>query len=97
MDFSRPDNARKINRLKVLDALRKKDMSRAELSRELLINKVSVSEITDALIKEGFVYSGPLDNNTQGRPATILSIEKNGGRVFSFIFSYSNVVASASD
>ena len=97
MDFSRPDNSRKINRLKVLDALRKKDMSRAELSRELLINKVSVSEITDALIKEGFVYSGPLDNNTQGRPATILSIEKNGGRVFSFIFSYSNVVASASD
>ncbi|MGN1190334.1 MAG: winged helix-turn-helix domain-containing protein, partial [Candidatus Ornithospirochaeta sp.] len=97
MDFSRPDNARKINRLKVLDALRKRDMSRAELSRELLINKVSVSEITDALIKEGFVVQGPLDNSTQGRPATILSIEKNGGRVFSFIFSSSNVVASASD
>ncbi len=97
MDFSRPDNARKINRLKVLDALRKRDMSRAELSRELLINKVSVSEITDALIKEGFVAQGPLDNSTQGRPATILSIEKNGGRVFSFIFSSSNVVASASD
>ena len=55
MDFSRPDNARKINRLKVLDALRKRDMSRAELSRELVINKVSVSEITDSLIKEGFV------------------------------------------
>ena len=97
MDFSRTDNARKINRLKVLDALRKRDMSRAELSRELLINKVSVSEITDALIKEGFVVQGPLDNSTQGRPATILSIEKNGGRVFSFIFSSSNVVASASD
>lgn len=97
MDFSRPDNARKINRLKVLDALRKRDMSRAELSRELVINKVSVSEITDSLIKEGFLYSGPLDNTTQGRPATILSIERNGGRVFSFIFSLSNVVASASD
>ena len=97
MDFSRPDNARKINRLKVLDALRKRDMSRAELSRELVINKVSVSEITDSLIKEGFVVSGALDNTTQGRPATILSIEKNGGRVFSFIFSKLNVVASASD
>ncbi len=97
MDFSRPDNARKINRLKVLDALRKRDMSRAELSRELVINKVSVSEITDSLIKEGFIVSGALDNTTQGRPATILSIEKNGGRVFSFIFSNLNVVASASD
>lgn len=97
MDFSRPDNARKINRLKVLGALRKRDLSRAELSRELVINKVSVSEITDSLIKEGFVASGPLDNTTSGRPATILSIEKNGGRVFSFIFSDTNVIASASD
>ena len=97
MDFSRPDNARKINRLKVLSALRNRDMSRAELSRELLLNKVSVSEITEALMKDGLVSAGPLDNTTSGRPATILSIEKNGGRVFSLVFSPSTVMASASD
>ena len=97
MDFSRPDNARKINRLKVLGALRKRDMSRAELSRQLLINKVSISEITDSLIRDSLVSSGPLDNTTSGRPATILSINKNGGRVFSLVFSTSTVMASASD
>lgn len=97
MDFSRPDNARKINRLKVLSVLRRRDISRAELSRELLINKVSISEIIDGLMKEGLIVSGPLDNTTSGRPATILSIDKNGGRVFSLVFSSSNVMASASD
>ena len=97
MDFSRPDNARKINRLKVLGALRKRDMSRAELSRQLLINKVSISEITDSLIRDSLVSSGPLDNTTSGRPATILSINRNGGRVFSLVFSSSTVMASASD
>lgn len=86
MDFSRPDNARKINRLKVLNALRKGDLSRAELSREIVLNKVSISEITDALIKEGLIESGMKDMSTQGRPSTKLSIAKKNGRVFSFVF-----------
>ena len=97
MDFSRPDNARKINRLKVLNALRKGDLSRAELSREIVLNKVSISEITDALIREGLVESGAKDMSTQGRPSTKLSIAKKNGRVFSFVFSSSTVTASASN
>ncbi len=97
MDFSRPDNARKINRLKVLNALRKGDLSRAELSREIVLNKVSISEITDALIKEGLIESGMKDMSTQGRPSTKLSIAKKNGRVFSFVFSSSTVTAAASN
>lgn len=97
MDFSRPDNARKINRLKVLNALRKRDLSRAELSREIVLNKVSISEITDALIREGLVESGMKDMTTQGRPSTKLSITKKNARVFSFVFSSSTVTASASN
>ncbi len=97
MDFSRPDNARKINRIKVLNALRKGEMSRAELSRELGINKVSISEITDALIKEGLIESGEKDNTTQGRPSTKLAVTRTKGRVFSFVLSSSTVTASASN
>ena len=97
MDFSRPDNARTINRLKVLNALRKRDLSRAELSRELVINKVSISEITDALLREGLIENGERDNTTQGRPSTKLTIAKRKGRVFSFIFTSSTVTASASN
>lgn len=97
MDFSRPDNARKINRLKVLNALRRASLSRAELSRALSINKVSISEITESLIKEGLVENGEKDNSTSGRPSTKLSIAKNRGRVFSFVFTSLTVTASASN
>lgn len=97
MDFSRPDNARKINRLKVLNALRKKELSRAELSRELVLNKVSISEITDSLIKEGLILEGKKDMTTLGRPSTKLSIKKDKGRVFSLIFSPQTVTACASN
>lgn len=97
MDFSRPDNARKINKLKVLNALRRGSLSRAELSRELIINKVSISEITDSLMKDGLIESGEKDMSTSGRPSTKLSIKKNGGRVFSFVFSQSTVTAAASN
>lgn len=97
MDFSRPDNARKINRLKVLGALRKEDLSRAELSRELLINKVSISEITDSLLKDGLIESAAIDNATSGRPATKLTIAKKKGRVFSFLFTKNTVTASAAN
>lgn len=97
MDFSRPDNARKINRIKVLNALRKGNLSRAELSRELVINKVSISEITDALIKEGLIESGEKDNTTSGRPSTKLGIARTKGRVFSFVISSATVTASASN
>lgn len=97
MDFSRPDNARIINTLKVLNTLRRKDMSRAELSRELDINKVSISEITENLRKEGLVEDGEKDNTTLGRPSTKLTVSRKNGRVFSFIFSPSTVTASASN
>ena len=54
INFSRPENARLINRLKVLDALRfTQGLSRAQLAKQLRINKVSMGEIvegTDTLV-----------------------------------------------
>lgn len=96
MDFSRPDNARKINRLKILNALRKGSLSRAELSRELLINKVSISEITEVLIKEGLILETAKEMTT-GRPATKLAINRNAGRAFSIEVKKASVSVSVSD
>lgn len=96
MDFSRPDNARKINRIKVLNALRAGNMSRAELSRELLINKVSISDITESLIKDGLIVEMEKEMTT-GRPATKLSINRNAGRVFSIELRKASVSVSISD
>lgn len=97
MDFSRPDNARLINRLKVLNALRKEELSRAELSRELLINKVSISEIVEDLMEDDLIKFGDMDKFTLGRPSIKLQIEKKKGRVFSLYYAQSTVTISASN
>ena len=97
MDFSKPENARKINRLKVLYALRRQPCSRADLSRRLGINKVSISEIADSLIREGLIREGCKDTTKQGRPSTILSIAKEHGRAFSIEILPRKVTVSASN
>ena len=83
MDFSRPDNARTINRLKVLSELRKGACSKAELSRRLDINKVSIGEICSKMTEEGLIESTGKDLSAPGRPGTLLSINSRAGRVFS--------------
>ena len=97
MDFSRPDNARKINKLKILNVLRKGKLSRAELSRELLLSKVSVSEIVDELLKENLIEEAERDMATSGRPATKLQIKKNSGRVFAVEIKKSVISVSIAD
>ena len=87
MDFSRPENARMINRLKVLSALRQKSASKAELADTLDINKVSVGEICRQLEKEGLIEASGKVRGASGRPGTILSISGKAGRVFSLTVS----------
>ena len=78
MDFSKPDNARKINTLKVLTAIRENEsVTRAELSRILGLNKVSISEIVSRLIKDGKVTEGGRKETESGRPATIVDIDSS--------------------
>lgn len=97
MDFSKPDNARKINKLKVLNCLRKGKLSRAELSRELLLSKVSISEIVDSLFKDGLIENAEKDMFTTGRPATKLQIKKDSGRVFAIEIKKNTISVSISD
>ena len=97
MDFSRPDNARAINRLKVLSELRTGECSRAELSRRLGINKVSIGDMIQDMIAEGLVTEGKKDTSQAGRPGTLISINKSAGRVFAFDIRTRSISISVSD
>lgn len=82
LNFSRPENARQINRLRVLNALRENEgVSRAQLARILGINKVSMGEIVQALISEGSVIEGSKQAVQAGRPGTTLSINPDHASV----------------
>lgn len=98
MDFSKPDNARKINKLKVLSAIKSLESpTRAELSRYLLLNKVSISEIVDALIKEGLVKESSKIFYSSGRPGTLLEINRASGIVLSMTLDKTGCYLAASD
>ncbi len=98
MDFSRPDNARLINTLKTLSAIREnEDMTRAELSRELVINKVSVSEIVDELIKKGLVWERGKKALSSGRPSTLLAIKAEAAKVIGLVIRDKGCLIALSD
>lgn len=78
INFSKPENARLVNRLKVLNALRDgAGMSRAQLAKELGINKVSMGEIIQSLVDEDKVVEGVKQVVQVGRPGTSLSLNEN--------------------
>jgi len=76
MEFSLPSNARHVNTQRVLSLIREeKGLTRARISERLILNKVSVGEIVDSLVKEGKVTEGVrVIGENRGRPGTTLSI-----------------------
>ncbi len=81
INFSRPDNARQINIYRVLNALRENSLTRADLSKQLGINKVSMSEIVQKLIDDGMLKEGSKVTIGNGRPGTSLSLSPDYGAV----------------
>lgn len=78
LNFSKPENARYINRLKVVNALRTKSgLSRAQLAKEININKVSMGEIVQGLVDEGVIVEGVKQESAKGRPGTCLSLNES--------------------
>lgn len=75
MKLSQPRSARTINTCRVLCALRNtKNLSKAELSRLLNLNKVSCGEIVDDLVEKGLVSETGKMEVSNGRRPTTLSI-----------------------
>jgi predicted NBD/HSP70 family sugar kinase len=82
MIFSEPKTARMINRLRVLNCIQQLgSASRADLSRELVINKVSISEIVLQLLEEGMVEESEKTSGSIGRRPTPLRISRGAGYV----------------
>ncbi len=98
MKLSQPKSARTINKARVLGAIRRdENLSRAELSRILELNKVSVGEIVECLVSEGFIEEvGKLDS-LNGRKATALKLIPSSSFVLSVDIASRNTTVALCD
>ena len=98
MIFSDPKTARTINRLRVLNSIyQSKTISRAELSRELVINKVSISEIVSSLLQEGLIEEAGKVTGAVGRQPRVLRIIKQAKYVLCIDIGLKNSVLGISN
>lgn len=66
---------RQNNRCMVLDCIRRRPVSRSELSSETCLTRASITQIVESLIAEGLVReSTPVDNHRPGRRQTLLTL-----------------------
>lgn len=66
---------KRINRHMILNCIRRKPISRAELSDETRLTRASITLIIDSLIREGLVMeSAEVDNHRPGRRKTQLTL-----------------------
>ena len=66
---------RRNNRCMVLDCIRRRPISRAELSDETHLTRASITQIVDELIANGLVReSAPVSNHRPGRRQTLLTL-----------------------
>jgi len=82
MQFSQPSTARLVNRLRILNLIAKNEgLSRADVARELALNKVSTSEIVDLLIADNLLVETGRRQVANGRPPTGLALQKDAKAV----------------
>ena len=98
MKLSQPKSARTINRARVLGEVRKdENLSKAELARVLDLNKVSVGEIVDSLISDGFIEEVGKLESSNGRKATALKLISSAFFVLSVDIESRNTTVSLCD
>ena len=98
MNFSQPHAIRTINRLRVLNLVRKHDMiSRADISKTLGLNKPSCGEIVQTLVDEGLLTEKEKATTSTGRRPTPLSLNKTGKLVIAVDMGSRNCSMSISD
>lgn len=69
---------KEINRHMVLDCIRRRPISRAELSDETQLTRASITQIVDSLMQEGLVMeSATVDSHRPGRRQTQLTLVKD--------------------
>ena len=86
-----PSEARRHHRALVLQALyRSPGLSRADLSRELGLSRVTISDVVADLVDEAFVVElGTRPGSRPGKPATVLDINRQGHNIIGLDLSAS--------
>lgn len=92
-----PEHARNHNRSLVLQTLfHEGAMSRADLSRETGLTRVTISDLVAELIDDGIVAErGLREGNRPGKPATLVDIDRPGHQIISIDLSEPDVFRGA--
>jgi predicted NBD/HSP70 family sugar kinase len=92
-----PEHARGHNRSLVLQTLfHQGAMSRADLSRETGLTRVTISDLVGELIADGFVSElGVREATGPGKPAMLVDLDHAGHRIVGIDLSGTNVVIGA--
>ena len=92
-----PEHARAHNRSLVLQTLfHSGAMSRADLSRETGLTRVTISDLVAELIADGFVAEkGVREASGPGKPAMLVDLDRSGHRIIGIDLSGSDVFRAA--
>ncbi len=93
----RPEHARAHNRSLVLQTLfHSGAMSRADLSRETGLTRVTISDLVAELIADGFIAEkGMREASGPGKPAMLVDLDRSGHRIIGIDLSGSDVFLGA--
>lgn len=92
-----PEHARAHNRALVLQTLfHQGAMSRADLSREIGLTRVTISDLVAELIADGFIAElGVREASGPGKPAILVDLDRAGHRIVGIDLSGSDAVIGA--
>jgi predicted NBD/HSP70 family sugar kinase len=92
-----PEHARGHNRSLVLQTLfHQGAMSRADLSRETGLTRVTISDLVAELISDGFIAEmGMREASGPGKPAMLVDLDRDGHRIVGIDLSGSDVIIGA--
>ena len=68
---------RESNRRLIVDLIRKKPLSRADLARAMGLSRAAVTILTDSLIEQGIIINGEAVKSDSGRRPTLLHLNPN--------------------
>jgi predicted NBD/HSP70 family sugar kinase len=94
---------RELNRLRVVDALRSAGrLSRSDIARRTGLSRSTVSTLVADLVDRGFVVEieegdGPGGPASQGRPPTMLALDRSAGAAVGVDFDHDKVRVAVSD